>query len=186
MQRAQQAASEAVGFATAIADAAEANDLQQIQVPGFKQIWTRFRYSQWMQKLQMLTQYDVRGAAWPRTAELRTQALLQAEREFKAASGNLWTELCQWVQACREEFPSSRYSTLSDAEANAWVEWLEELQEKVRAARQADGTDTERIRRAVHVIVSCSSRKKDEEKRAYLIRSAPSLPKHLRSFRGRL
>lgn len=106
----------------------------------------------------MLTQCDVRGAVWGRTAELRAHALLKAEQEVNAAGPRgveLWAELQRWINDCENQLSTSDYSALSDAEANAWVEWLEELQEKVRDAWDAGGTDKERIRQAVWIIVSC-------------------------------
>lgn len=105
----------------------------------------------------MLTLCDVRGALWPRTAALHAQALLEAEVEVNAAAPaevKLWTELQQWAQEREERLSHKMYAALPDAAANAWVEWLEALQEKVRDARVADGNDKERIRRAARIIVS--------------------------------
>lgn len=154
-EQVQQAAEQAAVFAAGIT---EAGDLQRIQVPEFKPIQARFTYYQWKQKLQMLTECDVRGAAWPRSAEHRTLALPQAELDVNAAApatDKLWTQLQQWAKEREEQLSGRRYSTLSDAEVNAWVEWLAELQEKVRDARMVEGTDKERIRRAAKLIVSC-------------------------------
>lgn len=151
----QQAVEEAAVFAASIT---EAGDLQRIRLPEFKPIPARFKYKQWKQKLQMLTLCDVRGASWPRTAALYTQALLEAEIKVNAAGPGgvkLWIKVQQWAKEREEQLSHTVYAALSDAEANAWVEWLEELQEKVRDARVAEGTDKEQIRQAAKIIVSC-------------------------------
>lgn len=148
---AEQAAKRAVGFATQIA---EAPDLQQVNgLPvsaEYEHLTAPRDYAQWKQKLQMVTQYDIRSASWRRTAAARAQSLPQIQHDVNGAQPDLWTELEEWVEQRKEELSSKRYNGLSVGEKNAWVEWLEELQGKVREAHVAGG-----IKRAVTVIVSC-------------------------------
>lgn len=100
----------------------------------------------------MLTECDIRGAAWPRTVDLLSANWLQAQSEVNAAEPRLWTTLQKWVTDREEELPMATYRNLPKAAANAWVEWLEELQGTVREAHVAEG-----VKQAVTVIVSCCS-----------------------------